>query len=284
MSMTEAERIVDSIRRNHNRSHATWNGAKSDRFKARKARVRKALVPASEIPLHDTEVEITLGNATEESYVVAQTEALMERDFRIPDDNFDPMHASELTPLPPVNKLAANTRYYGGVTEDYFLATYEDANGQIHKCVKPGMREAYDAWKATQVKDYAATRKQANGRDCFNIGVTSEELVLVQENDSGKLIRYWLDKTECNCYECRTLDPGDKPETEYRNASAKVTYDPRKICWIVQVYTNRKNAHTNRWSGTKVAEYTVSRTVTEESELTVSKYIALEFAKAQASH
>lgn len=119
--------------------------------------------------------------------------------------------------------------------------------------------------ESSEARGYAKSRKIENFTDCFDIGFDSEQLVFVQENASGKLIRFWLSRDS--------------------NVSARVRYVPSTCAWKVDVYMNHRNAEGYRqpWSGTLVATFNVHRTITTESELTVSKYIALEFAKAQAS-
>ena len=111
-----------------------------------------------------------------------------------------------------------------------------------------------------QRNNFVETRKQSNGVDCFDIAVNGNEaLVFTQENGSGKLVRFWIDRDT--------------------NVSARIRYvntPSNPVSWRLEVYVNRRNG---KWIGTKIAEHHVHRTVTQESELTVAKYVALYFAR-----
>lgn len=113
------------------------------------------------------------------------------------------------------------------------------------------------------VADFVRTRKHDNGVDCFDIAVEGNEaLVFSQENGSGKLVRYWIDRDT--------------------NVSARIRYvntPSNPASWRLEVYLNQREGAGFSWVGGKIATHHVHRTVTNESELTVAKYVALYFAK-----
>ena len=117
-------------------------------------------------------------------------------------------------------------------------------------------------WKGTTpANKYLSTRKHSNGVDCFDIAVDGPEaLVFTQENHNGKLVRYWLNKDT--------------------NLTARIRYvntPSHPASWRLEVYRNvRENG---RWWGNKLVEHYVHRTVTNESELTVAKFVAVYFAR-----
>ena len=117
---------------------------------------------------------------------------------------------------------------------------------------------------ANQRNNYTATRKRENGVNCFDIAVNGpEQLVFKTEKDGARTVRLWLNRDT--------------------NASARIRYIPSRVSWLLEVYISRRD-DTGRWWNNKQAEHYVHRTVTEESELTVAKYVALYFARAQAAH
>lgn len=126
---------------------------------------------------------------------------------------------------------------------------------------------AANIWWGGESKDVRALkfqRKQSNGVNCFDIAINGPEaLVFRQENNNGKLVRYWLNRDT--------------------NLTARVRYvnTPSHACsWYLEVYRNVRVG--NKWRGTKLVEHYVHRTVTEESELTVSKYVAIYFTRFAA--
>jgi len=122
-------------------------------------------------------------------------------------------------------------------------------------------RSANIWWGGETQRDYSQTRARENFRNCFDIGYDSEQLVFTQEDHRGKLVRMWLNKD--------------------RNVTAKVTYSRLDCAFKVEIYYNERNSF-GRWQGQKVATHLVHRTVTDEAELTVSEWVVVWFAKAQA--
>jgi hypothetical protein len=117
-------------------------------------------------------------------------------------------------------------------------------------------------WKGTTpTNKYLSTRKHSNGVDCFDIAVDgSEALVFTQENNNGKLVRYWLNKDT--------------------NLTARIRYvntPSHPASWRLEVYRNERRD--GKWHGARLVEHYVHRTITNESELTVAKFVAVYFAR-----
>jgi len=124
-------------------------------------------------------------------------------------------------------------------------------------------------WWGGESKDVRALKyqkREADGKSVFDIAVDgAEALVFKSENHNGKLVRFWIDK---NTNVTARIRHSNTP-----------TYGP---AWHLEVYVNRKlnrNAQNSKWSGQKIADHFVHRTVTDESELTISKYVAIYFAR-----
>jgi hypothetical protein len=128
-----------------------------------------------------------------------------------------------------------------------------------------------------RVENFAKTRKHSNGVNCFDIAVDGPEaLVFTEENENGKLIRFW--------------------NTRDRNLAARIRYvntPSHPASWRLEIWRNtrvdtlgyeaslgyapiRKG---RPWDGKQLVEHYVHRTVTEESELTIAKYVAVYFAR-----
>jgi hypothetical protein len=142
------------------------------------------------------------------------------------------------------------------------------------------LKSANAFWRGESVENrgYVRTRKSENFRDCWNISVevtqhdawndhvlasASEQLVFTSDDKYGnRLVRFWIDRD--------------------RNITARIRYVKNEPHYLVEVFYNQRN-ESGRWLGQLVKTYKVHRTVTEEAELTVAKYVALEFAQAQAN-
>jgi hypothetical protein len=116
---------------------------------------------------------------------------------------------------------------------------------------------------SAQRNSFLESRKQSNGVNCFDIAVDGpEQLVFTQDNGSGKLVRFWLNKDH--------------------NVTARIRYinsPSNPASWRLEIYSNKRAD--GKWRGTKLAEHFVHRTITNESELTVAKWVAIWFARLQ---
>lgn len=186
--------------------------------------------------------------------------------FSDPDDEVRDKYQEVVTSLNEqtlsVRGGSGSVRWFGVTDWRYFFVKTKDDNGKEKWVIKSELHAAaYAAWKAQRLVDYAATRKQSNGIDCFDVAVQGKEsLVFKQENESGKLVRFWISKDA--------------------NVSARIRYvntPSHPASWRLEVYHNTRTG--TRWSGNKVAEHYVHRTVTDEGELTVAKWVSIYFAR-----
>lgn len=141
-------------------------------------------------------------------------------------------------------------------------AEMQQAMAELYELNSVNESAANIYWKGTTpVSTFLANRKHSNGINCFDIAVNGpEQLVFTQENNSGKLVRLWLDKDT--------------------NVTARIRYinsPSHPVSWHLEIYRNERL--NDRWRGRKISEHYVHRTVTNESELTVAKWVAIWFAR-----
>lgn len=109
-----------------------------------------------------------------------------------------------------------------------------------------------------QRNSYVENRKHDNGVNCFDIAVDGPEvLVFTQENAHGKLVRLWIDRDT--------------------NVTARIRYAKSHVAYRLEIFRNKRT--NGRWHGVPLVEHYVHRTVTNEAELTVAKYVAVYFQR-----
>lgn len=112
-----------------------------------------------------------------------------------------------------------------------------------------------------QRNSFLESRKRSNGVDCFDIAVNGpEQLVLTESKGKVRTVRMWVSKTH--------------------NVSARIQYvntPSHPASWLLEVYSSVKE--NGRWWNNKIATHYVHRSVTNESELTVAKWVCIYFAR-----